>query len=62
MPIFNLYGSGNYFDNNKNGVLDGAAVPQSLVGYPVGDPAAIMATPYDYPMKTHSLTAQEGIQ
>jgi hypothetical protein len=57
---FNLYGSGNYFDNNKNGVLDGTAVPQNLTGYPVGDPAAIMASPYDYPMKNPTLTAQEA--
>jgi len=57
---FNLYGSGNYFDNNKNGVLDGAAVPQNLTGYPVGDPAAIMASPYDYPMKNPALSAQQA--
>jgi hypothetical protein len=55
---FNLYGSGNYFDNNKNGALDGTLVPQDLTGYPVGDPAAILATPYDYPMKNPTLTAQ----
>ncbi|WP_449398594.1 fibronectin type III domain-containing protein [Chryseobacterium wanjuense] len=55
---FNLYGSGNYFDNNKNGALDGTLVPQDLTGYPVGDPAAILATPYDYPMKNPILTAQ----
>lgn len=57
---FNLYGAGNYFDNNKNGVLDGALVPQNLTGYPVGNAAAIMATPYDYPMKTPTLTAQDA--
>nr|WP_314492523.1 LamG-like jellyroll fold domain-containing protein [uncultured Chryseobacterium sp.] len=55
---FNLYGSGNYFDNNKNGVLDGALVPQNLTGYPVGDVNAIMTTPYDYPMKNTTVTAQ----
>jgi hypothetical protein len=57
---FNLYGSGNYFDNNKNGILDGTAVPQNLTGYPVGDPAAIMAAPYDYPVKNPTLSAQEA--
>ncbi|GAA5083649.1 hypothetical protein GCM10023210_02520 [Chryseobacterium ginsengisoli] len=55
---FNLYGSGNYFDNNKNGALDGTLVPQDLTGYPVGDLAAIQATPYDYPMKNTAVTAQ----
>lgn len=55
---FNLYGSGNYFDNNKNGVLDGTLVPQDLTGYPVGDIAAIQPTSYDYPMKNPTLTAQ----
>lgn len=55
---FSLYGAGNYFDNNKNGLLDGAQVPQDLTGYPVGDPAAILATPYDYPMKNPLLNAQ----
>lgn len=55
---FNLYGSGNYFDNNKNGVLDGTLVPQDLTGYPVGDLTAIQSTSYDYPMKNPTLTAQ----
>jgi hypothetical protein len=55
---FNLYGTGNYFDNNKNGALDGTLVPQNLTGYPVGDANAIMATPYDYPMKNTTVTAQ----
>lgn len=55
---FNLYGSGNYFDNNKNGVLDGTLVPQDLTGYPVGDINAIQPTSYDYPMKNPTLTAQ----
>jgi hypothetical protein len=54
---FNLYGSGNYFDNNKNGVLDGTLVPQDLTGYPVGDITAIQPTSYDYPMKNPTLTA-----
>jgi hypothetical protein len=57
---FNLYGSGNYFDNNKNGALDGALVPQDLTGYPVGDLAAIQTTAYDYPMKNTTVTAQSA--
>jgi len=55
---FNLFGSGNYFDNNRNGVLDGTLVPQDLTGYPVGDITAIQSAPYDYPMKNTTVTAQ----
>jgi len=55
---FNLFGSGNYFDNNRNGVLDGNLVPQDLTGYPVGDITAIQSAPYDYPMKNTTVTAQ----
>lgn len=55
---FNLYGSGNYFDNNRNGVLDGTLVPQDLTGFPVGDATAIQSTAYDYPVKNPTLTAQ----
>ncbi|KIC62118.1 LamG-like jellyroll fold domain-containing protein [Chryseobacterium taiwanense] len=54
---FNLYGTGNYFDNNKNGTLDGTLVPQDLTGYPVGDITAIQSTAYDYPMKNTTVTA-----
>ncbi|MGM8363737.1 LamG-like jellyroll fold domain-containing protein [Flavobacterium sp. ARAG 55.4] len=57
---FFLYGSGNYFDNNRNGVLDGTLVPQDLTGYPTGDAASILSTPYDYPFKNTSLTAQNA--
>jgi hypothetical protein len=55
---FSLYGAGNYFDNNKDGVLNGILVPADLTGYPTGDAATILSTPYDYPMKTPTLTAQ----
>lgn len=57
---FSLYGPGNYFDNNKNGVLDGALVPQDLSGFPVDNIASIMSTPYDYPMKNPALSAQDA--
>ncbi|MBF4519139.1 T9SS type A sorting domain-containing protein [Flavobacterium sp. ANB] len=57
---FLLYGSGNYFDNNKDGVLNGALVPADLTGYPTGDAATILSTPYDYPMKNTTLTAQDA--
>lgn len=55
---FNLYGAGNYFDNNKNGTLDGTLVPQDLTGYPVGNVTSILSAPYDYPMKNPTLSAQ----
>ncbi|MBW8523648.1 fibronectin type III domain-containing protein [Chryseobacterium chendengshani] len=55
---FNLYGPGNYFDNNKNGILDGTLVPQDLTGFPTGDAASILSVPYDYPVKNPVLTAQ----
>lgn len=57
---FNLYGSGNYFDNNRNGVLDGDLVPADLTGYPTGDAATILSTPYDYPMKNTTLSAVDA--
>lgn len=55
---FSLYGPGNYFDNNRNGVLDGTLVPQDLSGFPVEDLSSIKSTPYDYPMKNPALSAQ----
>ncbi|HTG65685.1 MAG TPA: LamG-like jellyroll fold domain-containing protein, partial [Flavobacterium sp.] len=57
---FFLYGSGNYFDNNRNGILDGNLVPQDLTGYPTGDTASILSTPYDYPMKNTTLSAEDA--
>ncbi|TDO83278.1 pectate lyase-like protein [Flavobacterium chryseum] len=57
---FLLYGSGNYFDNNKDGALNGTLVPADLTGYPTGDAATILATPYDYPMKNTTLSAVDA--
>jgi len=57
---FSLYGSGNYFDNNKDGVLNGTLVPADLTGYPTGDISTILSTPYDYPMKNTTLSAQDA--
>lgn len=57
---FNLYGAGNYFDNNRNGILDGDLVPSDLSGFPTGDIASIKSTAYDYPMKNPNLTAQQA--
>ena len=57
---FSLFGAGNYFDNNKDGVLNGTLVPYDLTGYPTGDLATLLSTPYDYPMKNPTLTAQDA--
>ena len=57
---FSLYGAGNYFDNNKDGVLNGTLVPYDLTGYPTGDVATLLSTPYDYPMKSPTLSAQDA--
>ena len=57
---FFLYGSGNYFDNNKDGILNGTLVPADLTGYPTEDAASILSTPYDYPMKNTTLTAEDA--
>ncbi len=57
---FSLYGSGNYFDNNKDGVLNGTLVPADLTGYPTGNASTILSAPYDYPMKNTTLTAQDA--
>ncbi|MEO7976215.1 LamG-like jellyroll fold domain-containing protein [Flavobacterium sp.] len=57
---FFLYGSGNYFDNNKDGILNGTLVPADLSGYPTEDAASILSTPYDYPMKNTTLTAEDA--
>ena len=57
---FSLYGAGNYFDNNKNGVLDGTLVPSDLSGFPTGDLASIKSEPYSYPMSNPALTAQQA--
>ncbi len=56
--LFSLYGSGNYFDNDRNGILDGTLVPYDLTGYPTGDLATLLPTAYDYPMKSPALSAQ----
>lgn len=57
---FSLYGAGNYFDNNKDGILNGTLVPADLTGYPTGNASTILSTPYDYPMKNTTLTAVDA--
>ncbi|WP_281299167.1 LamG-like jellyroll fold domain-containing protein [Flavobacterium limnophilum] len=55
---FYLYGSGNYFDNNRDGVLNGTLVPEDITGYPIYDASTILSAPNDYPMKNPVLSAQ----
>ncbi|TXK32792.1 T9SS type A sorting domain-containing protein [Pontibacter qinzhouensis] len=57
---FNLYGAGNYFDNNKNGVLDGALVPYNETGYPGIAEESFKTQPYAYPMAAPTLSALEA--
>lgn len=59
---FNIYGSGNYFDNNKNGVLDGAEVPFDSVGYPGITGDAFKYTPFPYPAAHPAMTAEQAYQ
>lgn len=59
---FNVYGSGNYFDNDRDGILDGTLVPYNTTGYPTDDAAALQSTPYDYPEKNTTLTAAQAYQ
>jgi hypothetical protein len=57
---FNLYGAGNYFDNNKNGTLDGSLVPYNSTGYPGLDASNFKTTPYAYPAASPSMTAAQA--
>lgn len=59
---FNIYGAGNYFDNNKNGVLDGSLVPFDGSGYPGITNDAFKATPFAYPQANPALTAEQAYQ
>jgi hypothetical protein len=57
---FNLYGAGNYFDNNKNGTLDGSLVPYNTSGYPGLDAANFKTSPFAYPAASPSMTASQA--
>jgi Rieske Fe-S protein len=59
---FNLFGSGNYFDNNRNGVLDGAPVPYDSVGYPGIVRAGFRIQPFAYPAANPTMTAAQAYQ
>ena len=59
---FNLYGAGNYFDNNRNGVLDGAPVPYDTVGYPGIVGPGFRTQPFAYPAASPVMTAAQAYQ
>ncbi|QNH63384.1 LamG-like jellyroll fold domain-containing protein [Hymenobacter sediminicola] len=59
---FNLFGSGNYFDNNRNGVLDGTLVPYDTVGYPGIADTGFRTQPFSYPAAANPLTAVQAYQ
>ena len=57
---FYLYGSGNYFDNDRDGMLNGTLVPEDITGYPIFNASTILSAPNDYPMKSTSLSAVDA--
>jgi len=59
---FNVYGAGNYFDNNQNGVLDGTEVPFNETGYPGITGDAFKGVPFAYPLANPTQTAEQAFQ
>lgn len=59
---FNLYASGNYFDNDKDGQLNGTLVPYTDAGYPGITADAFKAQPFPYPAASPALTAEQAYQ
>ncbi len=59
---FYLYGAGNYFDNNKNGALDGALVPYNATGYPGIEEGSFKSQPFAYPAANPAMTAAQAYE
>lgn len=59
---FNLYGAGNYFDNNQNGQLDGTLVSTDSIGYPGITADAFKSQPFAYPTAVPQYSAAEAYQ
>jgi hypothetical protein len=59
---FFLYGAGNYYDNNRNGVLDGDEVPynSSATGYPGIADEGFKVAPFPYPAANPTLSAAQA--
>jgi hypothetical protein len=61
---FFLYGAGNYYDNNRNGILDGDEVPynSSATGYPGIADEGFKTSPFPYPAANPILSAAQAYQ
>ncbi|GAB2943880.1 hypothetical protein GCM10027048_05770 [Hymenobacter coalescens] len=59
---FYLYGAGNYFDNDRDGQLNGTLVPYDTVGYPGIVGAGFRPQPFAYPAAAPRLTAVQAYQ
>ncbi|WP_312765569.1 hypothetical protein [Epilithonimonas sp.] len=57
---FHLFESGNYFDNNKNGILDGQLIPHNSEGFPGETPVVFMDSPFHYPDSKTDLSASQA--
>lgn len=59
---FYLYGAGNFYDNNRNGVLDGTEIPynSSTTGYPGIADDGFKTVPFAYPAAAPTLTAAQA--
>nr|WP_294906721.1 LamG-like jellyroll fold domain-containing protein [uncultured Lacibacter sp.] len=59
---FFLYGAGNYYDNNRNGILDGDEVPynSSATGYPGIADEGFKTSPFPYPAANPTMSAAQA--
>lgn len=57
---FNLYEAGNYFDADKNGILDGKLIPHNETGYPGETPVQFKSMPFSYPFSKPKMSAEEA--
>ncbi|MEI6946850.1 LamG-like jellyroll fold domain-containing protein [Paraflavisolibacter sp. H34] len=59
---FNIWGSGNYFDNDRDGVLNGTLVPFDSTGYPGISGDAFQSQAFPYPAANPALSAAQAYQ
>ena len=57
---FYLYGSGNFFDKNQNGITDGELVPYDTLGYPGIGADGFKTQPFPYPQSNPAFTAEQA--
>lgn len=55
-----LFESENYYDSNKNGILDGNLVPHNTIAYPGETPLQFMNEPFNYPYSKPNLSAAQA--